>query len=650
MSHPVRGSWHKRDAIAAAIALLCAGLAVAGCRKRPAALQPDPSPSEARDSSSPDPRVAFATPFRNVRPEVKYVGDASCTRCHKKISESFHRHPMGRSAEWIGRAGESVEHSAGANNPFTSSIYRLQVERKGDRVVHRVGLAEDRGKGPEYVSSADLAIGSGAHGRSYFAIDRGAVWQSPISWFSQAAKWDVSPGFNLAKLMRRPVISQCVHCHTDRPEPIPESQNLYREPFLATQTSIGCERCHGPGELHVAERSDGSSPALPDHSIVNPAHLEPELKADVCRQCHLQGMVQVTRRDRDRSEYRPGLPWEQFASTFLRHPKLTDYRRAVGQFEQMEVSRCFAGSGGKLSCISCHDPHSKPAETETAAYFREKCLSCHKDRGCSLAGPQRQDKKDSCIACHMPTRGSSNVVHVAITDHRIMRRPDEGTPQGKMLSPGEMPLVAYHAGPHAPEAAERERDLAIALGNEFVRSGTSPDRWDVVEFKLDSWLQRHPGDWNGWITRSRMFIGRGEARSAVEAAHRAVELHPDSETALVQLAGAAVDGSEYKEAVEAASRLIALNPSSSDHRLTRASAYFFLEEWDKTEADCRAAIAIHPIQANARFMLAVCRHKRGDAESARQEIDLALKMTPDDEGRTRLAKMYDAATRPASNE
>src|SRR5438067_2539227 len=54
------------------------------------AVRPDPPP--------PDPRLTFPTPFRNVKPDVKYVGDAACAGCHQAIDKSFHHHPMGRSA------------------------------------------------------------------------------------------------------------------------------------------------------------------------------------------------------------------------------------------------------------------------------------------------------------------------------------------------------------------------------------------------------------------------------------------------------------------------------------------------------------------------------------------------------------------------
>ena len=96
--------------------------------------------------------------------------------------------------------------------------------------------------------------------------------------------------------------------------------------------------------------------------------------------------------------------------------------------------------------------------------------------------------------------------------------------------------------------------------------------------------------------------------------------------------------------VETATRLVALNPSSAEHLLSRASAHLFLGDWEKAEADCRAALAIQPLQANARFLLAVCRHRRGDPAGARAEFDLAAKLTPE-AGREQLAEWYRQLTR-----
>lgn len=626
----------------AALGLVGVGVAVAVW---PRSEQPSELPPHQPDAEPPpaDPRLTFATAFRNVRPEVKYVGDAACATCHDPIAQTYHQHPMGRSAEWV-RPGTTVDHAARSHATFEAGGYKLSVVRKGDRVWHELRPAGGGDDAPTYSVPVDLAIGSGSRGRSYLTFDRGAAWQSPVSWFGQRGRWDVSPGFDLEKEVRRPVVARCLDCHTDRPDPVPEAVNRYREPFLGAQAAIGCERCHGPGELHVVEQARGDQPD-PDTAIVNPARLPADLKADVCRQCHVQGAVQVERRGRTANEYRPGLPWEQFVATFLWHPDLTDALKSVGQFEQMESSRCYTASDGKMSCTSCHDPHVKPAPAAAAAYFRGRCQTCHESRGCSLPAAARAEKADSCVACHMPRGDSANIAHIAVTDHHIPRRPAPARPRAKSLPAGEVPLVAYRAGPHAPGADERDRDLAIALGNEAARSGAPPGLWPLVETRLDRSLRRWPADGPAWLCRSRVYGARGDGTKAVDTARTAANLHPDSELALGQLAGAAVAADDDRAAVEAADRLVALNPSAADHRMTRATAHFALRDWAAAEADCRAALAIQPTRANARFMLAVCRHQRGDPAGGRAELGLALQLTPSAEMRATLTKWYAQSVR-----
>src|SRR5262245_10484656 len=56
-----------------------------------------------------DPRISFPTPLRNVRPEVQYVGDAVCARCHGDVAAAYARHPMSRSVAPVGQM-QAVEH------------------------------------------------------------------------------------------------------------------------------------------------------------------------------------------------------------------------------------------------------------------------------------------------------------------------------------------------------------------------------------------------------------------------------------------------------------------------------------------------------------------------------------------------------------
>src|SRR5262249_2412801 len=94
--------------------------------------QPTPS---APPGSSDDPRVNYAGPYLNVHPDVKYVGDVACAKCHDKQTKSYRQHPMGRSmhaaVELDLRAIEN-----GHNNPFKALGSEFFIERDGKQTKH----------------------------------------------------------------------------------------------------------------------------------------------------------------------------------------------------------------------------------------------------------------------------------------------------------------------------------------------------------------------------------------------------------------------------------------------------------------------------------------------------------------------------------
>jgi hypothetical protein len=111
----------------------------------------------------------------------------------------------------------------------------------------------------------------------------------------------------------------------------------------------------------------------------------------------------------------------------------------------MTWSRCYTESDGKLSCITCHDPH-RNRETSAAAN-EAKCLSCHSPSPSGRRpGPERRtgpapgsqalpaaktscpvDPSRGCIGCHMPKTWREET-HSFKTDHFI-RVHSEGAPR-----------------------------------------------------------------------------------------------------------------------------------------------------------------------------------------------------------------------------
>ena len=281
------------------------------------------------------------SPWRNARREVKYVGDEACARCHAEIAETFRHHPMGRSMAPISLAPAVGGDRPVGSNAFEAGSSEFTIQRSGGREIHRETRHDRRGQVLAQVEAeVKYAVGSGNWGISYLVEHDGRLFESPISWYSQKARWDLSPGYERDNLhFDRPIEATCLFCHANHVEPVAQSVNRYEEPLFRGY-AIGCERCHGPGELHVRRQElvDERDP-----TIVNPRHLEPRLREAVCEQCHLLGDHRVDRPGRETFDYRPGLATSDFFAIFGR---ANEGGKAVGHVEQMRASRCYRESRG----------------------------------------------------------------------------------------------------------------------------------------------------------------------------------------------------------------------------------------------------------------------------------------------------------------
>ena len=313
------------------------------------------------------------SPYQNTRPGVAYVGDVVCARCHGEIAEAYRSHPMGRSLAPVGEAKDGPPIGAAAGLPFEAKGVRYSVERRDGRLFHRASRQDPDGSAfAEVEAEVRYALGSGTRGITYLIERDGFLFQSPIAWFTQQRRWDISPGYGAANPrpnFERAIQRECLFCHTNSVRSVAGTLNRYEPPIFEGHT-IGCERCHGPGGLH-ADRGGGS--AGPDLTIVNPGRLAPALRESVCQQCHLQGWFRFPRAGRDSFDFRPGLPLHRFLAVFVRKEGNPDRTELIGQVEQMESSRCFRASGGSWAAsrattrIACHRLPPRPNTIAAAA-------------------------------------------------------------------------------------------------------------------------------------------------------------------------------------------------------------------------------------------------------------------------------------------
>jgi predicted CXXCH cytochrome family protein len=372
-----------------------------------------------------------------------------------------------------------------------------------------------------------------------------------------------------------------------------------------------------PGILVEVETAGGKRKL--DPTIVNPAHLSPQLRESVCWQCHLEGDVRVQRRDRSRYDYRPGLPLEAFVAVFDDAADAS-YDQIVNHVEQMVQSRCYKNSAGpkQMGCVSCHDPHEKPAPAKQVGFYRAACLTCHQDKPCSQPLPQRlaHNKGDSCIACHMAPFATSNVEHVSSTDHRIPRKPiprKADGPPGMRMGPIKE-LVSVFEQHNVKNDPEVNRDKALASG---VLARIGRPMIVPLNREFEEALKRDPNDVAVKVQYALRLIDRKEASSALPLFEDILARQPNHEDAQFGFALACWElgridqeagrndqaASRIEQAAKSWRRLIERTPSQRGYRAGLISMLIEQRRLQEAAVVAQAWIEFDPGMPDARFLM-----------------------------------------------
>lgn len=358
-----------------------------------------------------------------------YVADKVCAGCHREKAASFQHVGMAQSF-YRPRADNLIETFDG--KPFfhaKSKQYMVITNRDGHLTFRRWQLGPDGKPLHELELPVEWILGSGHHARTYiYRLPDGELYQLPLAWYTQTKSWGMAPGYDRANHegVTRRIRHECLFCHNAYPEIVADSNSYWRAQTFPAELpeGIGCQRCHGPGAAHVRAVMTAKVDEI-HSSTVDPSRLAPQRRNDVCYECHMQPSVILPgqrRYGRDLYSFRPG----DALSDYVVRLDITD--RSMPRSERFEInhhpyrleqSRCFRESNGKLSCLTCHDPHRKVSDDERAAHYRHACLGCHADVKHEPALAADAD----CTTCHMPKRRTQDVVHVVMTDHLIRRHP-----------------------------------------------------------------------------------------------------------------------------------------------------------------------------------------------------------------------------------
>jgi ribosomal protein L40E len=327
---------------------------------------------------------------------AQYVGSGACKGCHPN---AFAQHAAGRHARTLTPVGKE---GLPELNPPIGRIAgtHYAIFRRGDQLAF--GFADQ----PDTAETLHMTMGSGKTGVAYLSVTQDFLRVAQMSYFPQEKAWHLSPGqekagTDLGTVSWGEKARACMKCHvttlTADPRTPPEQQPLLPERRFF---GVGCESCHGPGSRHVevTQRGEKKQHFMEDLGTWSATRLN-----TLCGECHNT----------------PG--------TGNSMSKKSDETHRYQTFGLMK-SACFQQSGDRLSCLTCHAPHTDVATD--AKQYDSICMRCHATapntpppspifaakRICPV------NARANCVSCHMPDRPvftGSKSIQTRMADHYI---------------------------------------------------------------------------------------------------------------------------------------------------------------------------------------------------------------------------------------
>jgi Tfp pilus assembly protein PilF len=594
-------------------------LILAGCKSRPAvkeskevSIGSTQEKTTARPPAAPEETTESveSVSYRNTGGGVRYVGSKACAPCHMKIYNEYLRTPHWQAASLPSQRPELHDlPSAGISICEQEALHCFRVFRGNGE--YYMSEYESGPNGTELYKETEriaYALGKPMAGTGYVIRRGNYLFEAPLSYYSGSQDanpqgWGLSPGYQKDPLgFARPLVGSCMYCHVGRPLVIDDANNLYKNPPFG-ELPVGCENCHGPGSLHVEEQQKHMPlSGKIDTSIVNSAHLSPRLADDICIYCHEFGEARIPQPGKTFEDFRPGTPLLNTMAIFKSHPIMG--WNMMEWSDEMAQSKCYRASGGRLNCGSCHDGHSSPTAQEAPAFYRSKCVNCHKEKSCRLSLDKRRltTPPDNCITCHMPKHVAPRFIMLGTqgTSHRIVVNEGEPLPTAATQQDSPDPatgLILVDRIPGSTKTALSPLVLLQAYQSVLARSANRTDLKSRYDQLLDRLAKSHP---DNVLVLSALAKRELQERSpqgdeaAVSYLSRAVERGSKSPQDYMLLAELLYRSGHSMQAIKILKQAISLFPYIPTPYENLSICYMSIGDHASAEAVVRNGLSIFP--------------------------------------------------------
>ena len=570
-------------------------------------------------------------PFQNVVEDIAYVGDAQCATCHEAEFDGYREHGMARGFFRL-TSTTAVEDFSGVVVRHEETDFYYVARKAGDQYVQEEYRLDAAGvKTHQLVRTMDYVVGSGSAARTYLTEVDGRLYELPLTWYTQAneglGRWDFSPGYaEINGRFERAIPPGCMSCHNGTSEPVAYVQGKYE----SLAQGIGCEQCHGPGQLHVEARLADPEPADSiDLTIVNPAHLPIELRLDVCQQCHTTGAVSILREGESANSFRPSQPLQDHVAIFGIASDDSNSIDVISHADRMKQSACFTVSQ-TMDCVTCHNPH-EGFRAAGPSYFNDTCKSCHAPDGLQAALASSESMADhtaqsNCFSCHMPKVAADDAPHASFTDHFIRVVGDDVVTEGSEAQ-GELTLQPYFERDRAGPEAEAYKGMAYVVYGRQNANRTVMQRGISM---LAGALGERPelGEAQYLLGFARLQLG--QAAAAIPALEEAIRLNPEIPERLNTLAQAYEAVGRNPSSIEQLyRRALAVQPSEASIRVNLGRFLEAQGSVDEALAEYQRASSDEPWLASAHYNVGTAFLRTGQTVEGERSLREAVHLEPD---------------------
>ena len=214
----------------------------------------------------------------------------------------------------------------------------------------------------------------------------------------------------------------CKMCHSDYFNSYAPSIHANKEIRNSPANALGCESCHGPGQLHIQKGGAKGTGIL----AFSKGKAEPYAKSEKCLACH--------------AESRSMAFWD-----------MSKHKTA-----EISCDRCHSAHSGKKGnlkapvnelCISCHRDVRTQISKQSHHPLQEgmmKCTDCHDQHGnFGSKMIKAASVNELCYRCHAEKRGPFLWEHPPVEENCQTCHAPHGSNHGKLLT-NRVPLLCQN--------------------------------------------------------------------------------------------------------------------------------------------------------------------------------------------------------------